>query len=374
MSELRLMIPGPVDADDDVLTALSEQTRPHYGAIWIPIFNAAVDYLKRLYETRCDVVLMPGPGSGALDAGIGSLLPVGAGICIPSNGFFATRLVSMAESYGIHPYVIEFPMGVHVDPDNVRARLKELLPKAKAEGHPIGALAVVHHETSTGVLNPLKEIAEAVAEYELSMIVDAVASFGGTPLLFDAWGIDYAVGVPNKCLGVPPAVGLVAVSDRAWELSENNPSKHGWYYDLRTWKWYMTNWADWHPTPVTLPTNNIVALLKALENIFENGGKEAHFAKIAEAAERVREGLAEFGFSLLPDPAYAAPMVSALNVPPDLDIGNMLGYLLNERGLMLSGGLGELRGKIIRVGHMGRAAEPEYIEALMAGVQAYLGA
>jgi alanine-glyoxylate transaminase/serine-glyoxylate transaminase/serine-pyruvate transaminase len=373
VSDLRLMIPGPVEADEDILAALSEQTLPHYGAAWMPIFNTTTDYLKRLFETDSSVLLMPGAGSGALDAGLGSLVPAGAGICIPLNGFFGGRLADMAECYGIHPYKIAFPMGKHIDPDAVRTQLKTLLPKAEAEGHPIQALVVVHHETSTGVLNPLKEIAEAASEFGLPVIVDAVASFGGVRIPFDEWGIDYCVGVPNKCLGVPPGVALVAVSPRAWELAEANPGKHGWYYDLRTWRWYMENWGDWHPTPVTLPTNNIVALLKALRDIFENEGVAAHFASFARAAERVRSGMAGFGFSLLPEPAYAAPMVTALNAPPGLDISGMLDYLKDEHGLLISGGLADLRGKIIRVGHMGRAREPEYVDALLAGVRAYMG-
>jgi alanine-glyoxylate transaminase/serine-glyoxylate transaminase/serine-pyruvate transaminase len=370
--DLRLMIPGPVDADEDVLAAMGEPTLPHYGAAWMPTFHTTTDYLKRLFETQSDVLLMPGAGSGGLDAGIGSMVPPGAGICIPTNGFFATRLADMAVAYGIHPYTIAFPAGKHVDPEMVRTQLGELLSRAESEGHPIRALVVVHHETSTGVLNPLKEITGVAAAFDLPILVDAVASFGGVRIPFDDWGLDCCVGVTNKCLGVPPGVALVAVSPRAWALAEANPAKHGWYHDLRTWKWYMENWGSWHPTPVTLPTNNIVALLKALKDIFENGGMEAHFASIAQAAARVREGMAALGFSLLPEPAYAAPMVSALNVPSGVDASAMLDYLKDEHGLMLSGGLAELRGKIIRIGHMGRAREPEIIDTLLAAVSAYL--
>lgn len=372
MSDLRLMIPGPVDVDEDVLAALSEPTLPHYGAEWMPTLDATIEYLKRLFETQGDVLIVPGPGSGGLEAAISSLVPTGEGIFIPSSGFFGMRLGQIAEACGLHPWKTDFTPGTHIDPAEVRQQLEKLIPQAEAEGHPIHALAVVHHETSTGVLNPLREIAQVAREFGLPVIVDAVASFGGVRLPVEEWGIDVCVSVANKCLAVPPGVALIAVSQRAWDIAHANPSRHGWYYDLRTWAWYIENWGDWHPSPVTMPTNNIVALLKALRNIFENGGMKAHFASIENAAKQVRAEMSELGFTLFPEPSYAAPIVSALNTRPDVDISEMLGYLLNERRVMVSGGIADLRGKIFRVGHMGRAREPEYIDALVEATRDFL--
>jgi alanine-glyoxylate transaminase/serine-glyoxylate transaminase/serine-pyruvate transaminase len=230
----------------------------------------------------------------------------------------------------------------------------------------------VHHETSTGVLNPLEDIGRIARELGLALIVDAVASVGGTRLPVDAWGIDFCVSVPNKCVGAPPGVAMVTVSPRAWQMAEANPARHGWYHDLRTWAWYRKHEEEWHPYPTTLPTNVIVALRKALSIILHDKGVERHRAEIQLAAQHVREGMDEFGFSLFPDPLYAAPMLSAFRSRPDVDTGDMSKFLLDERGLMISGGLGDLKGKIFRIGHMGGASSPEVVEALLVGVGDYL--
>lgn len=372
MSDLRLMIPGPVDAEEAVLSALGEPTLPHYGVEWMPLFRETTDMLKRLFETENDVLIMPGPGTAALDAAIGSLVPAGSSVCIPVNGFFGMRLRQVAEGYGLAVSSLDFPEGTHIDPDEVRRHLKDSIPRSQADGQPIRALAVVHHETSTGVLNPLREIVAVAHEFDLPVIVDAVASLGGVRLPVDGWGIDVCVTVANKCLGAPPGVALLSVSRRAWELAGANPSRHGWYADLRTWAEYRRRWPGWHPYPTTLPTNNIVALHQALRQIFEEG-VDAHFESIARAARRVRDGMAELGFTLFPEPDYAAPMVSALKNRPDgIDLDKMLVYLLRKRRIMVSGGIADLHGRIFRVGHMGRARTPEYTEALLEGTRAYL--
>lgn len=370
MPNPRLLIPGPVQVDEDVLSAIGEQTLPHYGPEWMPLFEETTSLLKRLFMTTGDAIMIPGPGSAAFDAAIASLVPRGESACVLDNGFFGTRAIQIVEANGIHPWVVTAPWGRHIDPDDVRASLREWLPQARSEGQPIRALVLVHHETSTGVLNPLAEIAAVAHEFDLPLIVDAVASFGGVRIPVDELGIDVCVSVPNKCLGVPPGVALASVSRRAWELAEANPTPHGWYLSLRTWRWYIDNWA-WHPYPTTLPTNNIVALHAGLQGIFAEG-VEAHYASFTRAAARTRESMAEMGFALFPEPEYAAPPISALTAPEGFEIGKMLHYLLHERGLMVSGGLGDLKGKIFRVGHMGLAKEPEAIEALLQAVRDYL--
>jgi alanine-glyoxylate transaminase/serine-glyoxylate transaminase/serine-pyruvate transaminase len=365
------MIPGPVAVDDDVLAAMAEPTLPHYGAHWMEVFTETVDLLKQLFETQNDVLLMPGPGSGALDTAIGSLLPGGAGIYAPSNGFFAVRLRQIAEAYGLRAWGMELPQGEPIRPETVREDLSTLIPQAHAAGSPIQAIAIVHHETSTGVLNPVGEIAAVAHEFGLPVIVDAVASFGGARLPVDEWGIDVCVSVPNKCLGAPPGVAMLAISPRAWALSGANPTHHGWYHDLRTWDWYIQHWG-WHPYPTTLPTNNIVGLHAALKHIFAIG-VETHLARIAAAAQQVREGLYRLGFELLPGPAYAAPMLTAARPAGNgVDTEALREYLYEECAVMIGGGLADLKGKIIRVGHMGRAVEQAYIDALLHGVAAYL--
>jgi len=194
---------------------------------------------------------------------------------------------------------------------------------------------------------------------------------GGVPLPVDEWGIDVCGTVINKCLACPPGVAPISVSPRAWEQIERKGDRsHGWYLNLETWRWYAANW-PWHPTPVTLPTNNIVALLTSLRQIMEDG-LDAHYAHFAQAAHRVREGLRHLGFEMFAADDHASPLITAVRSLPGMDVSDFQKYLQREHQILISGGLDDLFGKIFRVGHIGKAASPAYVEAFLAGVEAYL--
>jgi aspartate aminotransferase-like enzyme len=365
------MVPGPVDSDDDVLSALSQPTLPHYGPLWMPLFNETTRLLQNLFHTTNDVLMMPGPGTGALDAAVGSLVRPEGSVCIISNGHFGQRAVQIVEAYGLRAWIAEFPLGEAADPDQLSGWLKAWTVEARNERRPIEALIVVHHETSTGVLNPLPEIVQVAHEFDLALLVDAVSSLGGVSLEVDALGVDICVSVPNKCLGGVPGVALMSVSPRAWALAQANPARHGWYHDLRTWARYRKEWGAWHPYPTTLPTNVIVALHQALIDVFEIG-LEAYVASHQQAAQRVRDALLPLGFDLFPKPAHAAPTVSAFKTRTDVKVSDLQRFLVAEHDIVVSGGLEELAGKIFRVGHMGRARSAEYGDRLVEAIRAYL--
>jgi len=371
LDRLRLFTVGPVDVDDETLGALAQPTLPHYGPPWRPIYESTLEMLSRLFHTQNDMLVMPGPGSGALEAGIGSLVPPHSSICIPTNGFFGKRIKEITEAYDIDACVIDFPEGQPVDPDTLRLKLREQITECAAAGRPMRALALVHHETSTGVLNPLAEIAQVAHEFDLVLIVDAVASMAGVPVLVDDWGIDICVTVPNKCLGAPPGVAMMSVSPRAWALANANPARHGWYHDLRTWAWYREHEREWHPYPTTLPTNVIVAVNHSLTQMFERG-VDQHMATIRGTAMHVREGMNELGFKMFPHPDYAAPVISAFHAFPGSKVSDMMRFLREEHNMMISGGLGDLAGRVFRIGHMGAATDPAVTEALLGAMQSYL--
>jgi len=361
---VRLMIPGPVDVEDDILAALAEPTLPHYGQTWQPIYQEALESLKQVFGTRNDLFMIPGAGTAALEAGMSSLMRSGDRVLVPYNGFFGRRMGTVAQGWGLEVIPVEVPPGQPLDPDAIRRHLA-------AEPN-IQAVVVVHLETSTGVLNPLREIAAVTNELGVPIIVDAVSSLGGVPLLVDEWGIDVCVTVINKCLACPPGVAPISISRRAWEQIERKGDRaHGWYLNLETWRWYAANW-PWHPTPVTLPTNNIVALLTSLRRIMESG-LEAHYTRFAQAAHRVREDLRRLGFEMFAADDCASPLITAVRPLPGMNVSDFQKYLLREHQILISGGLDDLFGKIFRVGHIGRAASPDYVEAFLAGVEAYLG-
>lgn len=358
------MIPGPVDVEDDVLAALAAPTLPHYGPQWLELYHEAIKSLQQIFDTQNDVIPLVGPGSAGLDAALGSMMRTGEKVMVLNNGFFGQRLGTIAQNYGLDVRTVTAPMGQPISPEQVRQCLS-------AE-RDVQAVGVVHLETSSGVLNPLQEIASVTNEFGVPLIVDAVSSLGGVPLPVDAWGIDVCVSVINKCLACPPGIAPLSVSQRAWDLIESKGGRaHGWYLNLRVWKDYALNWGTWHPTPTTMPTNNFVAMLVSLRRILDEG-LQVHYGRFARAAQTVRARLEQLGFKMLTPEAFTSPLLTAVYGLPGMDIAAFRRYLQEEWQVMIAGGLQELRGKIFRIGHIGKAVSAEYTEQFLAGMEAYL--
>jgi len=358
------MIPGPVDIFDEVREVMASPSMPHYGAEWTALYGETVKLLQQVFQTRNALFLLVGPGTAGIDAAMGSLFYSGEKVLVLSNGFFGTRLVAVARAHGLEVVHLPFPAGQPVDPDAVRTCL---------DGEPgVQAVAVVHHETSTGVLNPVRQVAQLARARGLPIIVDAIASMGGVPVPVDEWELDVVVTTANKCLEAPPAVAPLSVSQRAWEVIDSKPNRgHGWYLNLDTWREYVESWGDWHPHPTTVPTHNILALRASLQRIL-SGGLQDHYAKHVQAAERVRAGLREMGFELFVTGEYACPLITAVKARPEFPVDELAHFLREERGIAIGGGIAELRGQIFRVGHMGRAASDEYVEAFLDGMRDFL--
>jgi alanine-glyoxylate transaminase/serine-glyoxylate transaminase/serine-pyruvate transaminase len=360
----KLFIPGPGDVDDDVLEAAARPMLRHYGPEWMGIYGELQTLLKQVFRTQNDLFLVPGPASALLDMAIGSLLAGGQKIIVGHNGFFGERLIAIAKAYELTVVPFTAPLGRPLEPDLLRRLLGEN-PDARA-------VALVHHETATTVVNPLRTLAEAVREAGRVIVVDAVSSLGGIELPVDEWGIDICVTSSNKCLEALPGVGFVSVGPRAWELVDGHPGRgHGWYLDLKTWRQYAQEWGSWHPTPVTMPVNILLGVLARLRKIV-GGGLEEHQAKYVRASRIVRAGLRNAGFEMFVPDEYAAPIVTAVKARPEFAVAELIGWLEKERNLVVGGALGELAGKIFRVGHLGKAASREYLLEFLVAVEEFL--
>jgi alanine-glyoxylate transaminase/serine-glyoxylate transaminase/serine-pyruvate transaminase len=328
------------------------------------IYNELQTLLKQVFRTQNDLFLVPGAASALHDMAIGSLLASGQKIIVGHNGFFGERLVAIAEAYGLKVVPFAAPLGKPLDPDKLR-RLLHAHPDAPA-------VALVHHETATTVLNPLRALAGAVREAGRVIVVDAVSSLGGIELPVDEWDIDVCVTASGKCLEALPGMGFVSVSPRAWELMDRQPGRgHGWYLNFGTWRQYAREWGSWHPTPVTVPVNILMGVLARLRKIVK-GGLEKHLAKYVRASRIVRTGLRNAGFEMYVPDEYAAPIVTAVKARPEFALAELSQWLENERGLVVGGALGELAGKIFRVGHLGKAATREYLLDLLVAVEEFL--
>jgi len=363
---LKLFTPGPGDVEDDVLAAAAQPVIRHYGPDWMDIHNEMTSLLKQIFQTRNDLFVVPGAASALLDMAIGSLLATGQKIVVGHNGFFGDRLVAIAEGYGLTVVPFAAPLGRPLDPAALRGVLA---------AHPDApAVALVHHETGTTVLNPLRELAEVARQAGRVVIVDAVSSLGGIELPVDAWGVDVCVTAANKCFEALPGVGFVSVGPRAWGLIDGRPAcGHGWYLDLRTWRTYAREWGSWHPSPVTLPVNVILAARAAMRRIVSDG-LDAHLAKYVYASRAVRAGLRNLGFEMFVPDEHAAPVVTAVKARPEFEVTEMIKWLAEERGIAVGGGLGELAGRIFRVGHLGKAASREWLMDFLFAVEEFLRA
>jgi alanine-glyoxylate transaminase/serine-glyoxylate transaminase/serine-pyruvate transaminase len=361
---IKLFIPGPGDVDEDVLEEMARPMMRHYGPAWMEIYNELLTLLRQVFRTQNDLFVVPGAASALHDMAIGSLLATGQKIIVGHNGFFGDRLLEVAETYGLIVVPFPAPLGKPLEPELLH-RLLRAHPDARA-------VALVHHETATTVMNPLRELAEVVREAGKVIVVDAVSSLGGIELPVDEWGVDVCVTAANKCLEAPPGVGFISVGPRAWELVNSHSGiGHGWYLNLRTWRRFAEEWGSWHPTPVTVPVNIILGLLVSLRKIVD-GGLEAHIAKYARASRIVRAGLRNIGFEMFVPDEVAAPIVTAVKARSEFEVKEFIRWLEKERGLAIGGGLGELAGKIFRVGHLGKAATREYLMDFLFAVEEFL--
>jgi alanine-glyoxylate transaminase/serine-glyoxylate transaminase/serine-pyruvate transaminase len=349
-----LMIPGPVSVDDEVLEALARPVRAHYGDDWTRLYKHAVAGMREVFRTDGEVQLLFGSGMAGVEMCVASVLGRDDEIVIGTNGLFGDRMAEVARANGLRVHTVK--------PDGPQPVTAEMVAVALDRHPKARAVCVVHNETSIGVLNEVEDIAGVAREHGALVIVDGISAVGGVPFDMDAWGVDMCVTVANKCIGGPIGVAPVAAGPRALAvLADGRPKAAGWYLNLATWKRFADEWGGWHPHPTTVPTNVIEAFDVALSKLLAEG-VEHRWHRLARARDRVREGLEEMGFPMLAPLSTASPVTTAAYGMPGMDVPDYMGWLLREHHIRIGGGLGELSGKIFRVGHMGRAAEPEAID------------
>jgi alanine-glyoxylate transaminase / serine-glyoxylate transaminase / serine-pyruvate transaminase len=359
---LELMIPGPVPVSQEVLDAIGQPVRQHYGPEWLPYYQQFIIRLQRIFDTTGSVYPIPASGSGGLEAMLGSLIGADGTVGVITNGFFGNRMLSIARAHTPHVEVLPVPYERPADPAAVRAWLQQCR---------VRVLAVVHSDTSTGVLNPVEQIAAVAGAEGVAVAVDAVSSLAGIPVHTDAWGLAAVASASQKCLESPPGIAPVAVTSLGWQVIDSQPAPaRGWYLNLRTWREYEQGWAN-HPYPVTLPSNNIVALDRALERIFAEG-LEARFERHRRVAALLREGLEHLGFTVFADRRWASPTVTVAYPPEGIDPSALIDTLRVRHRIAVAGGLDHLAGRVIRIGHLGNQATPERVRRLLGALEASL--
>ncbi len=350
-----LRIPGPTPLPASVREAGARQMVNHRGPEFQALLGRVTAGLQRGFRTSNDVLLLTASGTGGLEAMVVNFLSPGDQVLSVSIGVFGDRLASIATGYGVtvDKYAVEW--GQAADPTVVGDRLRAL---AEA-GTPAAAVFLTHNETSTGVTNPLQEIAatiHATAPTAL-VIVDGISGVGAVPFETDVWGLDVVATGSQKSWMVPPGLAMVSVSERAWSANRT-ASIPRFYFDLTRARAAAAK----GETPWT-PAVSIAFALDAALALIDAEGYDAIFARHAAVAAATRAGLAAMGFRLFADPAHASNTVTSAYLPAGVEWPK-LSKELRGRGLVLAGGQGALTGKILRVGHLGHVHLDDILRAL----------
>jgi len=362
-----LMVPGPSEPYPEVLEKLQNRVLPHYGPDWDKAFSRVCEDLKKIFQTKGEIILYPGSGEVATHMAVANIVKPGDKVITLTNGFFGEYINMAVEAFRGKPIIVRESFGKAIDPKKVRnVAVKEKDAKA---------IFLVHIETSSGVENPIREICEIAEETGKTCVVDAIASLGGAELRMDDWNIDVCMGYASKALGSIHVLSPIAVSKEIWESIKDKPQYMTPYFiDFSAWK-YM-RWGGTHP--VTMPTTNILALGEAVKIAFREG-LQNRFRRHYVAGKAVREGVRAMGLSVLPEEEDAAGTVTAVKVPMDKE-DKIRRLMMEKFNIMISGSLGGLvksketygKGELIRIGHMGLVASPEYIIPTLAALEQVL--
>lgn len=346
-----LMGPGPSTVGPRVLRAMSEPVMGYFDEDFLSILNETRELLRYVFQTKNELTLaISGTGTAGMETALSNLIEPGDKVIICVNGFFGNRMVEIAQRYGADVKVVSAPWGEPISPDDLEKALKEA-GKVKLVG-------IVHAETSTGVLQPLEEISRLVHESGAFLLVDAVTSLGGVEVPTDRLSLDFVYSGTQKCLSCPPGLAPITVSPRAADYVRNRKNKVGnFYLDLSIIEKYWDGGKVYHHTP---SMNLIYALNEALRIVAEEG-IENRWRRHIRNAKALASGLEAMGLELLVKPQYRLPPLTTIKVPHGIDEALVRKRLMVDYRLEIGAGLGELKGKIWRVGLMGCTSTPRNV-------------
>jgi len=348
MTQLR--IPGPTPVPPQILEALNRQMINHRGKEFGQIMTNITARLKEVFQTKGDVFILTGSGTGGMEAAVVNVLSPGDKVLVASCGAFGDRFADIARVYGAEVVKLDFDWGQPVDPDAVRRALKAN-PQVKT-------VLVTHNETSTGITNDMVSISRVVKEFDKLLVVDAISSLGCIDLPVDKLGCDVVVSSSQKGWLTPPGLAMVSVSEAAWRAHAQAKMPR-YYWDFSKAK----NFLEKSQTPWTPAVSVFYALEAGLELMLKEGLPNI-FARHARVAGVARKGVKSLGLTMYPNEAYASNTITAVNVPAGVEAKKLLQILRDEYKIVLAGGQAKLDGKIFRIGHLGWVEEKDMQEVL----------
>ncbi|MBB5325384.1 (S)-ureidoglycine-glyoxylate aminotransferase [Anoxybacillus tepidamans] len=374
-----IMTPGPVEVDPRVLQAMSSPILGQFDPAFTAIMNEVMEMLRQLFRTSNRWAYpIDGTSRAGIEALLCSIIEQGDKVLIPIYGRFGYLLAEICERYGAHVYTIECEWGNVFDPKEVINEIKKVRPKI---------VAIVHGETSTGCMQPLKEIGEFCREMDVLLVVDAVATIGGTEVNVDEWYLDGVIGGTQKCISVPSGMAPITYNDRVEKVVLSRKKvERGIQTDLdrsipSTGKTIISNYFDlsqlqdyWGPRRLnhhTEATSMLYALREGLRIILGEGlTKRFERHRLHERA--LVAGIEAMGLSLFGDKKRKLPTVTCVNIPDGVDGESVRRMLLHEFGIEIASSFGPLHGKIWRIGTMGYSCRKENILRLLTALEAVL--
>ena len=349
-----LLGPGPSNAHPEVLKALSLNPIGHLDEAYLELMSETQKLLRYVWQCNNRVSLpMSGTGSAAMEASIANFIEEGETILIAKKGYFGDRLVDMATRYKANVIVIEKNWGDAFTLDEIKFEIERNKPSI---------FAIVHAETSTGVLQPLDGIGEICRSNDCLFLVDAVTSLGAVKLLVDDWKIDLAYSCSQKGLSCPPGLSPFTMNYRAEDKLNNRKSKvPNWYLDLSLLNKYWGSDRVYHHTA---PVNMNYAMREGLR-LIANEGLENIWERHLNNSEKLCNGLIELGLELHVSKEFRLPTLTTVKIPPGVDGDLFRNHLLQKYGIEIGNGLGSLSGKIWRIGLMGYNSTDKNVDRLL---------
>jgi alanine-glyoxylate transaminase / serine-glyoxylate transaminase / serine-pyruvate transaminase len=352
--ERALMGPGPSNPYPEVMQALARPVVGHLDPDFLGLLDETCDRLRAVFRTSNTLTLpISGTGSAGMEAAFVNLVGPGDTVVIGVNGLFGERMCDVASRCGADVVRVDEQWGRAIDPQ----RLLSAHPDPKV-------IAVVHAETSTGVANDVATV--GAGKGDAMLLVDCVTSLGGIQVEVDAWGIDIAYSGTQKCLGVPPGLAPLTVSDRARERFV--PRSQSWYLDLNMISDYVGAARKYHHTA---PVSMVYALHAGLGVLLEEG-LDASWARHEATGRALQRGIEKLGFSLFAEEGHRLPELTTVWLPPGVDDTDTRRELLDHYGVEVGGGVGEFAGRTWRIGCMGHTARPGNVTLLLGALEELL--
>jgi aspartate aminotransferase-like enzyme len=350
---MQLRIPGPTPCPPESLQAQGKQMINHRGEEFSSLLNSITDKMKKVFQTKEDVLLLTCSGTGGLEAAIVNTLSPGDKVLSTSVGVFGDRFAEIASQYGANVVRLGGEWGKPVD--------LEALKKALKADKSITAILTTHNETSTGITNDIKEISTLAREFDKLLLVDSVSGLSCIDLPVDEWQCDVVISASQKGWMVPPGLAMVSVNEKAWQAYAKAKMPR-YYMDFGKAKDYLEKGQN----PWTPAISLCFSLDATLDLILEEGLKNV-FARHARVAQIARDGIKTLGLPLFAQEDHASNTVTAVKPPDNIDVTGLVKLLKEEYDVILAGGQKNLSGKIFRIGHLGMVYEKdieEVIEAL----------